>query len=354
MKYLILLFCAFAILGIGYLIYYYISQDEHKFVNPLAEQTAKIVEKPLEKYQIDKLREVEFSQRPLRLGEIVSEDEDIVSRIFYFTDVGATGDEEGYEVSGLMNYPKEKGEYPVIVMFRGFVDREVYTTGEGTRRSGEELARRGFITLAPDFLGYGDSEMPSQEPLEERFQTYTTALSLVASLDNLNVTLSTDEIEARADVDKRGFFAHSNGGQIALTTLGVLGADYPTVLWAPVTKPFPYNILYFTDEYDDEGKALRKIIADFEKDYDVFEYSIPRRLELVKAPLQVHQGQDDEAVPQRWSDEFYELVTENEIEIDYHVYPLENHNFNNGSWQVAIDRSIDFFRSGLSMDKDPE
>lgn len=354
MKYLILVFCAFAILGIGYLIYYYTNQN-HSFVNPLAEQAAKIVERPLEKYQIANLSEVEFSKRPIRLGEVVSEDDEIASRMFYFEDVGATGDGKGYEVSGLMNYPKEKGNYPVIVMFRGFVDREIYTPGEGTRRSGEEMARRGFITLAPDFLGYGESEMPSEEPLEERFQTYTAALSLVAALDNLNDALSGDkDIEARAEIDKRGFFAHSNGGQIALTVLGVLGVDYPTVLWAPVTKPFPYNILYFTDEYDDEGKALRKIIADFEKDYDVFAYSIPRHLDLIKSPLQVHQGEVDEAVPQRWSDEFFALASDNEIEVDYHVYPGENHNFNNGSWQTAIDRSIDFFITGFSDNKDSE
>ena len=36
------------------------------------------------------------------------------------------------------------------------------------------------------------------------------------------------------------------------------------ILWAPVSKPFPYNILYYTDEAEDRGKWLRGEIAKFE------------------------------------------------------------------------------------------
>lgn len=343
MKYIVALFVILGIAGIGFISYYYFYSDKD-LINPLSKEPIVLVQKPLEKYQIERLREVSFEPSEITLGEVLSEDDDeIVTRMFYFQDRGAEGDGDGLKVSGLMNYPKEEGDYPVVLMFRGFVEREVYTPGEGTRRSGEELAKNGFITLAPDFLGYGESEMPSIDPLEERFQTYTTALSLMASVKNLNNSLSEDEASVKADPEKIGVFAHSNGGQIALTSIGISGRDYPVVLWAPVTKPFPYNILYFTDEYEDEGKVLRKIVSDFERDYDVFDYSITSRLDLIKSPLQIHQGEDDEAVPKRWSDQFVQLAEEKDIEVEYYIYPGENHNFNNGSWNEAIGRSIGFF-----------
>ena len=353
MKYFLLILAVAGIIGASLIGYYYYGQDK-SFINPISEQAAKITAMPLEKYEIEKLRKVSFEPGEITLGEIVFEDDDIVSRMFYFQDKGASGNEEGLKVSGLMNYPKSEGDYPVVVMFRGFVDREIFTSGEGTRRSGEELARNGFISLAPDFLGYGQSEMPSQEPLEERFQTYTTALSLLASVENLNDALSTDsEISATADIEKLGVFAHSNGGQIALTSVGILGTEIPVVLWAPVTKPFPYNILYFTDEYDDQGKALRALVAEFEKNYDVFDYSILSHLNLIKSPLQIHQGSDDEAVPQRWSDQFVEIAEDDELEVEYLVYPGENHNFGNGSWPLAIEGSIEFFNTKFN-EKDGE
>lgn len=349
-KYVFIFLGLFAACGIGVILYYYFFQGQD-IITPIEEQAEKIIEKPLEKYQISRLQEVEFVGSEITLGEVVNEDDDIVSRMFYFEDRGATGDIEGVKVSGLINLPKEEGRYPVIVMFRGFVDPSFYTTGEGTRRTGEEIARNGFITLAPDFLGYGESDMPSVEPIEERFQTYTTALSLFASLPDLNNALASDpDISVRADEENVGVWAHSNGGQIALTALGVSGHTYPTVLWAPVTKPFPYNILYFTDEFEDEGKALRKVVADFEEHYDVFEYSITRDLESINAPLQIHQGTDDEAVPLRWSDQFVDILEEKEMDVTYFVYPGENHNFNNGSWPTAVARSIEFFTNPTTVE----
>lgn len=347
-KFFLALFILLVLVGFGYLGYmFYIGDGKIKTPIEDIEKTAsRIVEKPLEKYQLKRLKEVTFTEGKITFGEIINEEDDeaeFVSRIFYFRDFGPTGEGEGKKVSGLINYPKEPGEYPVIVMLRGFVDKAAYTPGEGTRRSGQEFAKNGYITLAPDFLGFGESDNPSEVAVEERFETYTTALSLLASLQNLNSSLETDETEVMFDNENIGIWAHSNGGQIALTTLGITEKEYPTVLWAPVTKPFPYNILYFTDEYDDEGKGLRKVVSDFEKDYDVFEYSIQRYLSWIKAPLQLHQGSSDEAVPQRWSDQFVDLAEEKELDIEYFIYPGENHNFNLGSYDEAIGRTIEFF-----------
>lgn len=95
---------------------------------------------------------------------------------------------DGKRVTGLVHLPSLRQAYqqfPVIVQFRGYVSREQYQPGVGTRRSAEVFARNGFISVAPDFLGYGGS------------------------------------------------------------------------------------ILYYTDEADDKGKALRKKLADFERNYDL-------------------------------------------------------------------------------------
>lgn len=309
-------------------------------ITPIAKERT-IFEKPFAKYSYERLRKTNFEAGNISLGKIVKEGEGFNSWIFYFSD---TFDGKKKKVSGLINIPTKEGTYPVLLMFRGFVEKEIYTTGEGTRRTAEEFARNGFITLSPDFLGYGESEMPSEKSIEERFQTYTTALSLLASVPTLNEVLADDnEITQKADLSKLGIWAHSNGGQIALSALAITGKPIPLVLWAPVSKPFPYNILYFTDEFDDEGKALRKVVASFEKDYDVYKYSVTKYLSFIKAPIQLHQGTADEAVPKRWSDQFDELLTKKEIYHEYFVYPGENHNFTVGSWPTAVSRSINFY-----------
>lgn len=334
-------------LSVAGVVYVFKNSISEKIVDPIAKEQT-IFEKPFEKYSYKRLRKTTVPAGAITLGEVIKEDEVFTSRMFYFKDPSA-GSGQAKKVSGLLNLPVKEGTYPVIIMFRGFVERDSYTTGEGTRRTAEEFARNGFITLAPDFLGYGESDKPSEKSIEERFQTYTAALAMLVSVKNLNAALSKDsEITQTADIQSLGIWAHSNGGQIALSTLAVTGRKIPTVLWAPVTKPFPYNILYFTDEFDDEGKALRKVVADFEREYDVYDYSVVRYLSWIKSPLQLHQGTVDEAVPQRWSDQFDELLTKKEIEHEYFIYPGENHNFNNGSWPLAVSRSIAFYQSNFA------
>ena len=298
-------------------------------------------EKPLDKYTYEKLKQARFAPSDITIGKTVKEPVDFKSLMFYFN-------VDGKRVSGLINVPEKPGNYPIIVLFRGYVDREIYQTGIGTAHMGEFLAKNGFITLAPDFLGYGESDNPSSDPIEERFQTYTTSLTLLASLVNLNKALASSDSIVSASASKVGIWGHSNGGQIALSVLEISGATYPTVLWAPVSKPFPYSILYYTDDFDDHGKMLRRVVADFEKDYDSEKYSLTNFLDLINAPIQLHQGEQDEAVPFRWSENLADSLNKIDKKIEYFKYLGEDHNFSEGNWPLAASRSSEFYRSNFA------
>ena len=238
MKWWIISVLSLAVIGSLVVIY----GRNRELVSPVVD---KILEKPLDKYTIEKLGKREYK------SEIVIDDE-ISSGVYNFH-----FDSDGKKVTGLAHIPAKCGKCPVIAQFRGYVERDVYQPGVGTRKTAEVFAKNGFISLAPDGLGYGESDNPSSDVFEERFQTYTTALNLLAG------------IESWERAGKIGIWGHSNGGQIALTVLEISEKEYPTVLWAPVSKPFPYSILYYTDEAEDRGKALRKKLAEFEKDYNV-------------------------------------------------------------------------------------
>ncbi len=333
---------------LGAILYMILTPDGNKVINPLVEEVEQEVF-PLNKYSFDNLSQSEFNGNQIEIGEKIDEEIDEIDLyIFYFYDQDPQDANNLKKVSGLLTVPAKEGNYPVIVQFRGYVDREIYETGIGTRPSATEFARNGFITLSPDFLGYGKSDMPSQYPIEERFQTYSTSLSLLASLKNLNKAFDRKEASQSADISRLGLWGHSNGGHIALSVLAVTTENIPTVLWAPVTKPFPYSILYFTDEFADEGKALRKVVSDFERDYDVFDFSPTGYYGRMTASLQIHQGTADDAVPLAWTNEFVEKLDELEIENEYFVYPGADHDLR-GGWDEAVLRSIDFYREELEL-----
>jgi hypothetical protein len=130
-----------------------------QFVSPLAQ----VQEKPLAKYSFERLRQKDYSG-----GEISLEGENKFFLIY-----------EGKRVSGQINVPKGVGPFPVVVMLRGYVDKEIYETGVGTRKVAAVLAQNGFMTLAPDFLGYGESDPESNDILEARFEKIVTASYLL-------------------------------------------------------------------------------------------------------------------------------------------------------------------------------
>lgn len=332
------------VLIIGISSFYFFSQKKENVLSPIGK---KILEKPLDKYTFETLKKTNFEESQITIGKKLKDGEGFESYIFYYTLKDEKSLPRQRRVSGMLNLPKKEGTFPVIVMYRGYVDREKYTIGEGTRHSSEVFAQNGFITLAPDFLGYGESDNPSSDSFEERFQTYTTAITLLNSVKNLNNGLLPISENIKADPEKIGIWGHSNGGQISLSVLEITGRRYPTVLWAPVSKPFPYSILYFTDESSDHGKILRKVLANFEKDYDVEKYSLTNYLSWINAPLQINQGTDDEEVPLRWSDQLNEELKKADKNVTYYTYSGENHNFNNGLWPLAIQRAISFYTFNL-------
>jgi len=325
---------------------FFLTRQSQRLVTPLTRIA--VLEKPLEAYSFPKLSKTVFDSQQITLGKINQESSDFIHQMFYFENPIKPGAIEKGRVSGQITFPTKAGIYPVIVMIRGYVPLEIYETGIGTKRAAEAFAQNGFITLAPDFFGYGESSPPSKDSFEARFQTYTTTLTLLSSLQTLSSAIAASHSpNLQADVSKIGLWGHSNGGQIALSVLAISRKQYPSVLWAPVSKSFPYSILYYTDESDDQGKALRKALSVFEAEYDASLFSPAAYYSWIKAPLSIHQGTLDQEVPVWWSDELVSSLQEYDIDIQYKTYPAD-HNMLPSSWLQTVQDSIEFYRNNFN------
>lgn len=297
-----------------------------EFVSPVGEV---LPEKILAKYAFAKLRERDYSGSEIKLERTLEEEKAFTSYLFSFRS-------DGKKVTGQANVPSKQGPFPVVMLLRGYVDKEVYETGVGTRKVAKTLAENGWLTLAPDFLGYGESDPESTDMLEARFEKVVTVMDLMAAVNYWPLAIS----------NKLFLWGHSNGGQIALSVLAITGQPIPTSLWAPVSKPFPYNILYFSDELPDGGKLLRRAVAGFESNYDADEYSLANYYDWIKAPVQIQQGTADESVPQAWSDALVKELKPLLPQVNYYVYPGADHNLSS-VWNTAVARDVAFFKQHL-------
>lgn len=304
---------------------------------------------PLTKYSFENLAKAEIKTSEIQIGKTIKDYDNFTAYEFsmeFSPDLG----KNLKKVTGLINIPKGTGTRPLIVMFRGYVDQELYEIGMGTQRAGEYFAKNGFITIAPDFLGYGNSDIESSDIFESRFQAYTTALSLLKTIDALKARpLKQGETVIKVDINNVFLWGHSNGGHLALAILEITGKPIPTVLWAPNSAKFPYSIIYYLDEAIDEGKLVITKLAEFMGDYDVRNYSIRNYFERInpETKIQIHQGLADEAVPVIWTDSLVKALKKLKIDTTYLKYPGANHNLT-PSWDSAATSSLNFYNSNLT------
>ena len=308
------------------------SQNNRQFISPVGKTLPTPTPLPLLKYSFSNLRQTPARASLIELDSILDQKPNYTSWLFSFTT-------EGKKMTGQLNVPAlatPSAGFPVILMLRGYVNPADYFTGVGTKNAAAVFAQNGYATLAPDFLGYGQSDPPAADTIAARLEKPKHILDLLASLKSLPVI----------DPARVGLWAHSNGGQIALSVLEITGQAIPTTLWAPVSKSFPYAILYYTDESDDQGKELRRVLAEFEKDYDTFDFSIDRYWDWIQAPVQVHQGTADDAVPLEWSAGLVNILKKTDPEVTLYTYPGADHNLR-PDWDTAVARDLQFFDQSL-------
>lgn len=308
----------------------------------------KIIDRSLDKYSIPNLTNTTLSNQDIKIVKTLKDYPNFTSNEFIMNFNPNLDGTTIKKVSGMINLPHEQPgspnqKYPLIVMIRGYVPPKDYFIGNGTINASIFFANHGFITISPDFLGFGESDPETPNIFEARFQTYTTMMSL---LNTINTQSIANDTLAKWDKQNIFIWGHSNGGQIALTTLEITGVPYKTVLWAPVSAPFPFSVLYYSDEVDDKGKLLRKALSQFEDVYNSDNYSLTNYLTQIKAPIQLDQGTKDDSVPISWSNDLTKALKNQGTEITYNVYQETGHDME-PTWNTVIEKDLDFFQKNL-------
>lgn len=371
-KYLLIFFIIIAAAMAGFFTSHYFGDRSISLITPFV-SSGNSFSYPLLQYSIENLESYPFSPSEVVLEELIAKEDSYDTYLFSYITLGK-------KMTGQINIPDRltaspTQKRPAIVLIRGYVPKEIYKTGIGTKNAANALANQGYITVAPDFFGYGDSDPEGDDTWKTRFEKPIVIIELIRSLETYGITQDIDQT-GKLRITDIGIWAHSNGGQIALTTLEALKKPIPTTLWAPVTAPFPYSVLYFGDELEDEGKSQRKWISMFEDEYDVFDFSLTKHLDKLTGPIQIHHGDADDAALIYWSSEFSDkidienkrreesisittestdeaqLLVESEelppIDLTYFKYPETNHNMI-PSWDKVMQRDIQFFGEYLEQ-----
>ncbi|HUW24551.1 MAG TPA: prolyl oligopeptidase family serine peptidase [Patescibacteria group bacterium] len=283
-------------------------------------------------YTFEALSAREFQLGKINLTSLTKKGQNFDTYVFTYQSDGKT-------ISGMANIPTGKGPFPVIILLRGYANQETYHIGLGTERSANFLAEHGFLTLAPDFLGYGWSDWEDKDILLARFYRPVEVLNLLWVIDSL----------PQADNSRIGLWGHSNGGQIALSILEITGQAYPTSLWSPVSLGFPESVTVYLGKEEEVGNPVKEKVEEFLKTNDPKKFSIAEYFTQIKAPFIVHQGLADELVKTEWTRGLVERLRDQDLSVDFYLYRGENHNFNRykETGDLLRQRDWEFFRQYL-------
>lgn len=308
-------------------------KDEDKLL-PASDQSAGL--SPGSEYYIETLRGRTYKGANFKIEKVTEENEAYRKMRFSYK-FGSL------DLSGVMNIPKAAPPpdgFPVIILNHGLIGPDIYFSGRGSRREQDFFARKGYITIHPDYR-YHDIE-PTEEKSyadprprglahHDFYVGYTEdVLALLTALKEYDSPL--------LDLASMGMWGHSMGGGI-IARIMVLNPDIKAyVFFAPLSAEVEDN---FYELPAGEVDWLRKTYGP-EQSKVYTRISPLTYFDDVLAPVQLHHGTGDKDVPLAFSESMFRSLKNRGKKVEFFVYPGEGHEFGN-VWSLAAERALQFF-----------
>jgi len=245
---------------------------------------------------IPALRARQFKATEIRLDAVKEQHEAYKSYLMFH-------ESDGLRLTGMATIPNGRGPFPVVLLNHGYARPSLYETGDGTRAMRDILSSRGYITLASDYRGLGESEDDTPINLGIRFEFAVDVLNLAAAAPSLP--------EARPG--PIGIWGHSLGGELALRAAVVDRNIGPVAVWAPMSPWIDDLVTEYLLPAGESSKELR------------FKLSTGNYLGLMRGPVVIHQGTADPVVDPDWATKIDRELTAKGVTSTLHEYPELGH-----------------------------
>ncbi len=241
-------------------------------------------------------------------------------------------------ITGVLNVPDGDGPFPGVVLAHGYIDPDVYVSGQGMQRELDRLARDGFAVLHTDYRGHAGSTVTNGLDEELRLGYTRDVVAAVEALGDLD------------EVGRVGVVGRSMGGGVTLNAL-VARPDLvdAAVVYASVSSDFEDNVRHWTEgERPERAAVVLRALGDPEQDRSAWDAVSSRTyLDRVEADVMMHHGTLDASCPYPWAQATRAALQQAGVDLTFHAYEGEAHTFTTG-WETSIRRTSDFLRARLT------
>lgn len=254
------------------------------------------------------------------------------------------------KISGIMNVPKGKGPFPVIITAHGFVQPRYYTTGRGLKREQDYLARRGYVVLHPDYRNHDGSDKDTDNNLRLNLGYTEDVINAVYAIKSSNFRF--------IDKNNIGLLGHSLGGGVALNMMVTKpGLIKAYVLFAPISIDYRDNFERWIGRLD--IGTMQKFGTPGMREKIMEKYGSPESnpgfwdnispktfIQNISDPVMAHQGTADQDLPYEWIYKLQDAFKKSDKDLTVYLYKGEKHEFSN-AWPLVMQRSTAFFDAHL-------
>ena len=258
---------------------------------------------------------------------------------------------EGNKIYGLLTIPfgdVPEGGFKAIVFNHGYIPPNTYQTTERYVAYVDALARSGFVVFKIDLRGNGNSE---GEPVGSYFSpAYTIdAIAALHSLQRMDII----------DPQGIGMWGHSMAGNLVLRAMLVEPAIKAGVIWAGAVYSYDdfekYAITdtsYVPAPAESSGsRRSREIFETYGRPNTSEPFwkavSLTENIDYLQNPLQLHHALDDDTVNIGYSRDLAAVLEAAGKVYEYYEYDSGGHNIGSPSFDLAMSRTIAFFRKYL-------
>lgn len=242
----------------------------------------------------------------------------------------------GLKISGIMNVPKGKGPFPLLILNHGHIDTDIYSNGRGLKREQDYLARRGYVVVHPDYRNHAESDDDPNSEINFRLGYTEDAINAIYALKAAQLPY--------VETERVGMLGHSMGGGVTLNSL-VVRPDLidAAVLFAPVSANYQRNYEKWIKRQSEIGQRIIEIYGTPTSSPEFWQgISAKNYFERIQAPIQNHHGTADDSVEIKWSEELEDWLLDANKDWEYYVYEGESHEFIR-AWPLVMSRTVDFF-----------
>jgi dipeptidyl aminopeptidase/acylaminoacyl peptidase len=277
----------------------------------------------------------EFVGKDLKLGKILA-------RTGAYTKYAVTYRSNGLRISGIMNVPKGNGPFPLVVLAHGYIDPDIYRTGQGLAREQDYLARKGFIAFHTDYRNHASSDDDPNLMRGLRLGYTMDVINAANAARNASLTF--------IDKERISLLGRSMGGGIGFNTLvSAPGVFDSAVLFATVSSKAAEN----TNKWLRNDPVIRKeIFAKYgsPESNPAFWDSVSAytHFDRVSDPVLVLHGTADETCPIRWANEAVAKLKSLNKDVTYVTYKGAGHTFFGNTWTKSMQESVKFLKRTMA------